>query len=385
MMMVRFWCWLATACSGEAIAPPMLAEMVGPDPRVTVTVEDAVGPNFWVKIAASLPGGPDSVFYSATQSGTAAAVHRFRASVVRDSFAVVKPAANVTVSGNGCAQTKRRGLLSNLICKTWSYKTPDEAPPDPDIDVTTDTTVAFDDAFSRAGVCAKAATVNGWGWGMVNTGVGDSVRVMPDALSPSGCALAIIYQGGLSADDGWAEPRFTVGQKPTEIFVGFVVKSPANYAHRNVSPSNNKLLRIWDMAYDNSVVHVGLSTLSSGSTAQSNLIVEWSNPSGATGNWGTGPWSRVFLPGAVDTIGFYAKVASGLNVKDGVIRVWFNRQEVYARTDVDNNTSSTAAGAYAGFGNGYLFGWANSGFAQRTEFRVYRFMLARKPVSWFVS
>jgi hypothetical protein len=205
-----------------------------------------------------------------------------------------------------------------------------------------------------------------------------------DAASPSGCALAFIYSPDVPGQDAWSEQRFTVGGKPTEIFVGFVVKSPANYVHRADTPNNNKLLRIWDVEYANSVVHVGMSTLNSGSTMQSNIIVEWSNPTGNTGNWGTGPWTRVFLPGAVDTIGFYAKVASGLNVKDGIIKVWVNRREVYSRSDVDNNTSSTAAGAFAGFGNGYLFGWANSGFTQRTEMRVWRFVLAKKPVGWFL-
>lgn len=360
-------------------------------PRRVEAAALADGANVKIRLTYQLTGGPDSVF-TRVNGGTVQA-HRRAAigpATVADSFTTPRPAPNATINGLACVQVKRRGLLSVEVCSStpWTYTEPDQQPPPPVVNPPTVDTTAFDDTFARAGVCAKAATVAGWGWGLVNVGATDSVRVVADPQSPSGCALAVIYQGGPSGDDGWAEPRFTVGmidgQHVQEIFVGFVVKVPTNYAHRNDSPSNNKLLRVWDLVYNNSVAHVGMSTLSSGSTGQSNVIVEWSNTSNVTGNWGTGPWSRVFLPGATDTVGFYAKVASGLNVKDGVIKVWLNRRAIYARTDVDNNTSSTAAGSFAGFGNGYLLGWANSGFAERTELRVWRFVLATKPVSWFL-
>jgi len=41
-------------------------------------------------------------------------------------------------------------------------------------------------------------------------------------------------------------------------------------------------------------------------------------------------------------------------------------------------------GAFNALGNGYLLGWSNSGFDQRTEFHVWRFVLAPHPVPWFL-
>lgn len=111
-----------------------------PTPKVTVTTTNTTGPNFWVKIAVSVQGGPDSVLYSVRQgTSTVIASSRRSATVLRDSFSLVKPAIGGTSTGNGCAQTKRRGLLSGVACKPYSFTTPDAPPPDPVIDVTTDT------------------------------------------------------------------------------------------------------------------------------------------------------------------------------------------------------------------------------------------------------
>ncbi len=92
----------------------------------------------------------------------------------------------------------------------------------------------------------------------------------------------------------------------------------------------------------------------------------------------------VFLPGTVDTIGFYAKASSAVGVSDGIIRVWRNRKLVQSLTGLVLTKASTLPGAFNGFGNGYLLGWANSGFAERTEFHLWRFVLAPAPLPWFL-
>lgn len=111
-----------------------------PAPKVTVTAVNTPGPNFWVKIAVTVSGNPDSTLYSVKQgTSTVLASSRRPASVVRDSFSLVKPPIGSTTTGSGCAQTKRRGLVSNIVCKAYSFTTPDAPPPDPVVDVTTDT------------------------------------------------------------------------------------------------------------------------------------------------------------------------------------------------------------------------------------------------------
>jgi hypothetical protein len=210
-----------------------------------------------------------------------------------------------------------------------------------------------------------------------------------DETSPSGCALAFVFQGNADpADDSWAEQRFTLGkvngEAVRELFVGFVIHTPSNYLHRKAKgPNNNKLLRLWDRTYNKSMVHLGMSTLRRANSDGSALIIEYSGATG-TGNYNTGPWHPVFQPGGVDTVGFYVRLSSGADIPDGVIRVWWNRRLVYDHSNLPLAKVQQAPGAYNGLGNGYLLGWANSGFTQRTEFHVWRFILASQTVPWFL-
>lgn len=109
--------------------------------KVTVTTARAQAGQFWVKLSYQLPGGPDSVI-TRVASSQASSVHRLAASRLRDSFLLNEPPIATTLSGQGCAQSKRRGLLSTEVCRGWSYTTPDQPPPPPVLDsVRADTVV----------------------------------------------------------------------------------------------------------------------------------------------------------------------------------------------------------------------------------------------------
>jgi hypothetical protein len=98
-------------------------------------------------------------------------------------------------------------------------------------------------------------------------------------------------------------------------------------------------------------------------------------------------WKNAWAAHEVDTVGFYAKVSSGVDIPDGVIKVWWNRILIYSRDTLRLTKKITTADSlkgYNGFGHGYLLGWSNSGFWQRTEMHVWRFLIARKPVAWFL-
>lgn len=266
--------------------------------------------------------------------------------------------------------------------------------------------VWFDDAFAHGGICSRAPSVGGFGWGALSTGSGydgrpDSIRVGVNPRSPSGCSLEFVHQGGpILTDDSWVEQRFRLGlvggQPVREVFVGMIWEHDSSYIHREPGGAdNNKILRLWDKEYQGSVVHLGMSNLAVQATATtgvSQMIVEYMctvapcGPSSGTGtgNFGTGPWNRTFRAGSVDTVGFYARTASAVGAPDGIIRVWWNRQLVYNRTDLRLANNSTVAGAFNGFGNGYLPGWANSGYPWRTVQRLRRFVLAPAPLAEFL-
>ena len=245
----------------------------------------------------------------------------------------------------------------------------------------------LDDDFSRGNHCDRGNGQRGFGWGVAQHGRTDSVIPVRDEASPSGCALAFIFQGNADpGDDSWAEQRFKLGKvngdAVRELFVGFVIHTPANYVHRQPKgPDNNKLLRIWDREYSKSTVHLGMSTVRRG--GGSAMIVEYSTAKG-TGTFNTGPWNPVFRPGSADTVGFLVRLSSATDTPDGRIRVWWNRRLVYDHANLPLAKAQRNPGAYNGLGNGYLLGWANSGFTERTELHVWRFILAPQPVPWFL-
>jgi hypothetical protein len=251
-----------------------------------------------------------------------------------------------------------------------------------------DESLLFNDDFAHGNRCARGGSQHGFGWAEVQSGDPDSVVTVRDPDSPSGCALAFVFGGSSNlADDAWAEQRFRVGQvrgEPLrEVFVGFVIHTPPNYVHRDAKgPDNNKLLRLWDRSYNKSMVHLGMSTMPRKQPfGSSQLEVEYSTPRGSEGK---GPWSPAFRANGVDTVGFYVRTSSGIGMPDGAIRIWWNRRLVYDQAGLMLAKPQAAPGAFNGIGNGYLLGWSNSGFSERTEFHVWRFVIAPQPVAWFL-
>lgn len=267
-------------------------------------------------------------------------------------------------------------------------------PPVPPIPPTTG--ALFDDAFRQGAACAKAPlTSTGFGWGATATGLGtgnipDSIFVTSDQSAPSGCVLKMVYQADVDGQDGKLEQHFKVGlvngQRLKEVFVGFIIKSPANYQHRNsTGPDNNKLLRLWDLSYQASVVHLGMSTyINTVTPGRSRFMLEYTAVGESLGPKSIGTNFPVFNPGTVDTIGYWAKVSSVIGAADGEIKLWHNRKLLQHITGVRLSKPSSLAGAFNGFGHGYLLGWSNSGFTQRTQFDVWRFLIAPAPIPWFL-
>lgn len=123
---------LLTACASIVAGANIPANTPSPN-NVSVTTGVATGTQFKVLLRYSLPGSPDSVLTRVAGAGISLA-HRLPATVVRDSFLLTRPAMAQTVSGQACVQSKRRGQLSNEVCRSWSYTEPDQPPPPPVID-----------------------------------------------------------------------------------------------------------------------------------------------------------------------------------------------------------------------------------------------------------
>ncbi len=228
----------------------------------------------------------------------------------------------------------------------------------------------------------RSAPQNGVSYGVANHGLADAIGVVTDLSNPSGFSLGFTFTGNASlADDAWSEQTMHFPDL-TRCYIEFRLRIPDNYAHRDATgPDNDKLLRLYDEDYSSSVIHVGLSTLPRVDLT-SQIIVEYKKSGGTgTGNYGLGPWTPVFTPGQLYDIGFEVIRASGVGVADGVIRVWVNNTLVEEDTDLKlcNSVASPALAANV-IRNGYIMGWANSGFTETTVIKVQRIIVATERI-----
>ena len=95
---------------------------------------------------------------------------------------------------------------------------------------------------------------------------------------------------------------------------------------------------------------------------------------------GPGPGVSSFSQVRSYDMGFEVTVASGPGIADGHIRIWANDVLIYDRDDLDMCKASPAPGAANVIRNGYLMGWANSGYTQTTVFKLQRVIVATERI-----
>jgi hypothetical protein len=213
-----------------------------------------------------------------------------------------------------------------------------------------------------------------------------NTSVVTNRESPSGKALRFRFGGKPSGEDSWAEQRLWLPHL-TDVYIEVVAKIPLNYAHRDDTGSdNNKIVRVWngDDADDNDgyskyFLKGGFSTVPSGDGG-SNLIVEWGRKSE-----GVGPNNTPRVPqfigkedlGKVRKLTYHFRtdligpVGGKMAPKGGTgaLEAWKDDKPLVSYTTL---SWRSADGKGERFSAAYLFGWANSGFAQTTEIDVYR-------------
>ena len=372
-------------CFGTEMASPAFAvygdEQADPR-RLRVTTEDTQGSTFWVKLSYQLPGGPDSALTSVQQGSTVLANHRLPP-VTRDSFALPKPAVGSSYVGQGCVQSKRRGLLSNQVCAGFSFTASDTPPPPPIIDsVIADTAEMplpsaplWEDRFLNG---VRAPDRNGIGWRGLSAGSGDAI-IMANGKMVFRCA------GGVPDDDCWVEANLVVGVR-SRLCVAATWKTNAEYAHRSVSPGNNKLLRMFggpqgstrDQALQVGRLNVGMS-VNPGSDGSSNLIGEYKKPEGM-GPYGLGPNTRVLLKGA-NQIRLMQCSSVGTSANTGYSQIWFNGVSIYEH----RNLPLWVSGEFNQFQYVYLPGWANSGYAVQTDLELLHVAIDTVPIPAYTT
>jgi hypothetical protein len=198
---------------------------------------------------------------------------------------------------------------------------------------------------------------------------------------------SLIFTFGPNAPgiDSFAEQRFDMGRYLAEVWVEYQLYVPANFVHRDDSPSNNKFFTLWRDVYSDpagtwQILYEFNRLTNTGPDDFSKLRFSarrWDNKSitdqgmegvpgqytplfGGAGVFRLGEWSRVR---------FHTKVASSNTATDGVAKMWVNDRLILNVTNGKfYNYGGTATDALMRIG--YFMGWSNSGYTEQTVFGI---------------
>lgn len=237
---------------------------------------------------------------------------------------------------------------------------------------------------------ALSPAQNGVSWdGSVSTSVSDDI-------ARSGThSLKFAYSPGPPDDDSWAEQRFNLPDMP-DIWLDWYQYFPngtegigPRWMHRNApGPNNNKFLRLWYGDELSPGLRVGAS-FDNPLSSDDAIICEFTK----SGKGGMGKFCLAGARGVTDfiprsltrgtwhRITWHIKVATSAN-NDGIIDLWIDGHKVMEDHRADIFPVDAPADNY--FQAGYLMGWANSGFDERSYTYIDDFVISDSPIALIV-
>lgn len=182
----------------------------------------------------------------------------------------------------------------------------------------------------------------------------------------------------------WVEQHFLFGRSCHEVTVEYRLYVPSNFVHRyNANHNNNKFIMLWRDLYgslkdqwqvgfeywrinDTASMHRFLSSrwdegyVSDYGSWPSPPPAQWEPFIGGTGPINIGAWNKIKM---------YAKGASSQTAEDGIVRLTINDTLSFEYTKGRFHNKDLAL-TDSVLKQGYLLGWSNSGFAERTDFYI---------------
>ena len=244
--------------------------------------------------------------------------------------------------------------------------------------------VIFQDDFES---CNLSKTQNGFIWK-------GSTRAAVNSVNPKGgrCALEFTYQAAPDGSDSFSEQRFYLGAHYPDIWMKYDLFIPANYCHRTqTSSTNNKgFVDMWEGLYTaNAGVAMNPNFWADGNCqSTTSMFVSAPQSTDPFFNRGGHHYSSEFLDRYsirtsdrgkwMEVIIHYKYATAAKN--DGVVHIWLTSQGQNRRQTLNMTQGSWYVAGALGFDNGYLLGWANSGFAQETKFYIDNIIFSTDPI-----
>jgi len=164
-----------------------------------------------------------------------------------------------------------------------------------------------------------------------------------------------------------------MGRQIQELWIEYYLHLPSNFALRNEAPANNKVLALWTDTYsDTNNVQVVLEYERNGvdsSYARSIVISSAGQPSNQGDRFRSESFFTAAKGGAWYRMRMHFRCASAGGTTDGVFEAMMGDELVWrSRTDYQFFPSGGSTVNYVR--NGYLLGYANSGFTDQTDFHI---------------
>jgi uncharacterized protein YjdB len=256
-------------------------------------------------------------------------------------------------------------------------------------DTTTPTLPAgagFFDNFDKG----HRASTNQYGFGW--TANSANVSVSNDIAHSGRYSLKFLYHGHADTTvDATAQQRFTMGPGAKEVWIQYYfyltdgTEGLGARFYQRSSIDNNKFFVLWAKTYSTSggpQLECEYRPSKLAGPGDSYLYCMWSSADHKMMMAQAPTWDPAFtdaLRGHWTQVRIHAKLSSTPTADDGGFELWINGQKIMSQMDMpwaakDGNPDV--------FINGYLWGWANSGFTEDTPIYVDDFAIYTSDPGW---
>lgn len=225
--------------------------------------------------------------------------------------------------------------------------------------------VFFQDGFESGDL---SHTENGVKWTSVAWGGVNSVKPKSGAHS-----MEFHFNSARDGVDSFSELRFNLGGNYKDLWVAYDLYIPDNYYHRKQSTSDNNkgFLYLWSGNYGNTTgpgLGPNFWPLNNGGSYASMYSWNTASPSFGKHYWNACPTAiDINDAGKWVRITAHYKYASAAN-NDGIAQIWKTYADGTRQLICNETKGKWYVPGAPGFDQGYILGWANSGFTDATLF-----------------